>query len=88
MLYLDLWRGTMQFTRMSGEQSVFPDLAPEEIYPHQAPAKNLIDSIRDTGCNHSPASLGVAAMEVLEAACISAVSEKNVAVSSLVEQNA
>ena len=88
MLYLDLWRGTMEFISMAGEQQVYPDLAPEDIYPHQAPAANLIDSIFDPSCNRSPAALGVAAMEVIEAACISARSGQNVLIPSLVEQKA
>lgn len=88
MLYLDLWRGTMTFIPMIGEQQTYPSLSPDEIYPHQAPAINLIDSILDPSCNRSPASLGVAAMEVIEAACMSAKSGTNVLVSSLVEQKA
>ena len=88
MLYLDLWRGTMEFIGVNGEQQVYPDLAPEDVYPHQAPAKNLIDSIFDPSCNRSPATLGVAAMEVIEAACISARTGQNIRIPSLVEQNA
>lgn len=83
MLYLDLWRGTMEFTSMAGEVSTYPALAPGDIYPHAAPAINLIDSILDPASNRSPASLGVAAMEVIEAACISAKNGQNVLVSSL-----
>jgi predicted dehydrogenase len=88
MIYLDLWRGTMEFIAMSGERKIYRNLYPEEIYPHQAPALNLIDSIIDPSCNRSPASLGVAAMEVIEAACISAGSGENVQVPSLMEQKA
>jgi predicted dehydrogenase len=88
MLYLDLWRGTMEFTSMAGDTLKYPQLGPNEIYPHQAPAINLIDSILAPAVNRSPASLGVAAMEVIEAACISAKSGQNVSVPSLVEQKA
>jgi len=88
MLYLDLWRGTMTFTTMSGQTMTYPELGPTETYPHQAPAINLIDSILDPSCNQSPASLGVAAMEVIEAACISAKSGQNVLVPGLMEQKA
>ncbi|MGH9343000.1 MAG: Gfo/Idh/MocA family protein [Bryobacteraceae bacterium] len=88
MLYLDLWRGAMEYIGMSGERQAYPDLAPGDVYPHQAPAINLIDSIFDPACNRSPASLGVAAMEVIESACISARSGENVLVASLMEQNA
>lgn len=88
MLYLDLWRGKMQHVRMTGTQHVYPDLAPEEIYPHKAPAMNLIDSIFDPSCVQSPATLGVAAMEIIESACISARSGQNILVRSLAEQQA
>ncbi len=88
MLYLDLWRGTMEFIGMNGERQAYPDLSPAEIYPHQAPAMNLIDSIADPACNRSPAWLGMAAMEVIEAACISARSGRNVLVETLVERSA
>ena len=86
MLYLDLWRGTMEFTSMSGETETYPPLAPDQIYPHQAPASNLIDSILDPSCNRSPAWLGVMAMEMIEAACISAENGESIFIPSLMEQ--
>jgi predicted dehydrogenase len=86
LLYLDLWQGTMEFTSMSGEVEAYPPLPPDEIYPHKAPAMNLIDSIVDPSCNRSPAWLGVAAMEMIEAACISAKNGQNVLIPSLTEQ--
>lgn len=85
LLYLDLWQGTMEFTSMSGEVELYPPLPPDEIYPHKAPAINLIDSILDPSCNRSPAWLGVAAMEIIEAACISARNGQNVLIPSLRE---
>lgn len=88
LLYIDLWRGTMEFIRMDGETVMYPDLKPAEIYPHQAPAINLIDSILDPSCNRSPASLGVAAMEMIEAACVSANSGRSVLIPNLMEQSA
>lgn len=42
---MDLWRGTMEFTTMPGQSVTYPALSPSEIYPHDAPAINLIDSI-------------------------------------------
>jgi len=86
MLFLDLWRGQMEFVPLIGEPYRYPDLAEDAIYPHLAPALNLIDSIHNPRNNRSPATLGVAAMEVIEAACLSARSGNNVLVSSLVEQ--
>jgi predicted dehydrogenase len=87
MLYLDLWRGTMEFISMSGERQAYPELGEDAIYPHQAPAINLIDSILDPTANRSPAVLGVAAMEIIEAASISAKSGENVLIPSLVEKS-
>lgn len=86
LLYLELWQGTMAFTSMSGEVEVYPTLPQDEVYPHKAPAINLIDSIVDPSCNRSPAWLGVAAMEMIEAASISAKNGQNVLIASLTEQ--
>jgi predicted dehydrogenase len=86
MLFLDLWRGKMEFVPLDGQPRTYPDLAEDEVYPHHAPALNLIESIRDPRRNRSPATLGVAAMEVIEAACRSAKNGENIRVSSLVGQ--
>jgi predicted dehydrogenase len=86
MLFLDLWRGKMEFIPLLGPPRTYPDLQEDQVYPHEAPSRNLIDSIFDPRRNRSPATLGVAAMEVIEAACLSAKTGDNVRVSSLVEQ--
>jgi predicted dehydrogenase len=86
ILFLDLWKGTMEFERMSGVRKEFPQLASDSVYPHQAPAKNLIDSILDPTLNRSPASLGVAAMEIIEGACLSAKTGTNILVSNLMKK--
>lgn len=86
MLFQDLWRGKMEFVPLNGMAHTYEDLPEEAVYPHQAPAINLIDSIREPRRNQSPATLGVAAMEVIEAASRSAKSGNNVHVSSLLEQ--
>lgn len=88
LLFLDLWQGRMEFVPLFGKPTVYPDLEEDAIYPHQAPAMNLIDAIRDPRLNKSPATFGVAAMEVIEAATQSAKSGNNILVSSLVEQPA
>jgi predicted dehydrogenase len=82
MLFLDLWGGHLEFVPMSGERHPYPDLATGDIYPEKAPASNLIDSIFDSSRNLSPAILGQAAMEVIEAACHSAATGKNISVPS------
>ena len=88
MLFMDLWRGQMEFVPMNGERRSYPDLAEDEIYPHLAPATNLIDSILDPSQNRSPATLGRAAMDVVEAACRSAESGGAIQVSSAIRETA
>lgn len=80
MLFLDLWHGLMEFVSMAGELRAYPALPSQEIYPHAAPAMNLIDSVLDPLCNRSPATLGLAAMETIEAACCSAESGRDIVV--------
>jgi predicted dehydrogenase len=83
MIFLDLWKGTMEVIPMQGSPVVMPDLRPEEIYPERAPARNLIDAITGDDPNQSPASLGTAAMEVIEAAQRSAQSGGAINVATL-----
>ena len=85
MLFLDLWNGRLEFVPMSGPSTLYPDLDRDAIYPHQAPANNLIDSILDPSRNQSPAIYGLAAMEVIEGASRSAASGQNISVASLLE---
>lgn len=72
ILFLDLWHGHMRFVPHVGQSQCWPNLAEDEIYPHLAPALNLVDSVLDPTCNQSPGYLGLAAMQVIEAACQSA----------------
>jgi len=83
MLFLDLWNGKLEYVPLSGPSTLYPDLMQEAIYPHQAPAINLIDSILDPQRNHSPAIYGLAAMEVIEGANRSAASGQNISIASL-----
>lgn len=83
MLFLDLWNGRMEFVEINGKRRNYPPLDPDFIYPHQAPAKNLVDTVLDPAKNGSPAWLGVAAMEMIEGACISAARGVNVHVKDL-----
>ncbi|MEO8738057.1 MAG: Gfo/Idh/MocA family oxidoreductase [Edaphobacter sp.] len=81
ILFLDLWRGRMELVPMESEPLRYPDLQEAQIYPHSAPALNLIDSILDPLVNGSPAALGSAAMQVVEAAYRSASSGENIVLS-------
>lgn len=88
MLFLDLWRGKLDFFPLTGKPRTYPDLPEDAVYPHQAPARNMIDCISDPDHNQSPATLGVAAMQVIEGATRSATSGQNIFVSTLMEHPA
>jgi predicted dehydrogenase len=72
VLQLELWRGTMTLIDFAGQRKEFPPLAENEIYPSQAPALNFVETLLGKAANGSPGELGVAAMEIIEAACESA----------------
>lgn len=85
-LFLDLWNGRMSYWPMAGgEPWTVPDLPPEGIYPERAPAWNLVDCAAGRASNASPGTLGLASMQIVEAACISARTGRNVAVWELME---
>jgi predicted dehydrogenase len=88
MLFMDLWRGQMELVPMNGDGNIYATLAEEAIYPHMAPAINLIDSILDPSVNRSPAYLGYAAIDAVEAACRSVASGESVRVTSKVGEAA
>lgn len=69
ILLLELWLGTMEFVPFEGERVSFPRLPAEEIYPAQGPALNLIETILGHAPNGSDGRLGLASMEIIEAAC-------------------
>ena len=72
ILQLELWRGTMTLIDFDGKRTDFPSLPENEIYPAQSPAQNFIDAILGKTANGSPGELGLASMEIIEAACRSA----------------
>jgi predicted dehydrogenase len=77
ILQLELWRGTMMLIDFAGRRTGFKPLAENEIYPGQAPALNFIDAILGKTPNGSPGELGLASMEIIEAACESAQTGRN-----------
>jgi len=78
-LFMELWSGTMTVMRRDGGgETRYPDLAPAEIFPERAPAQNLVDSILGLATTISPGTLGLASMEIVEAACESARTGHNV----------
>lgn len=68
ILLMELWKGTMELVPFEGERTVFPKLSEEEIYPAQRPVANLIDAALGLAPNGSDGRLGLASMEVIEAA--------------------
>jgi predicted dehydrogenase len=81
ILFLELWRGCMGLIPLDGSPPEdLPPLAPDEVYPERAPAKNLVDSVMGASANLSPGSLGLAAMEIIKAACVSASSGLDVSI--------
>ena len=78
VLQLELWRGTMTLTDFADKRTEFPPLAEDDVYPGRAPALNLIDAVLDPAKNGSPGTLGLASMEVIESACKSARTGRNV----------
>lgn len=72
ILQLELWRGTMTLVDFADQRTVFPPLREIEIYPGRSPALNFIDTVLGAAANGSPGELGLASMEIIEAACKSA----------------
>jgi predicted dehydrogenase len=72
ILQLELWRGRMTLIDFTDQRTEFKPLREDEIYPSQSPAQNFIDAILGKAPNGSPGELGLAAMEIIEAACESA----------------
>lgn len=72
MIFLELWKGTLSFHNRQKEVETLDPLTEDEIYPHEAPARNLIDAILGKAENLSPATFGLSAMEIIEGACQSA----------------
>ena len=72
VLQLELWRGTMTLVDFNDRRTEFSPLAESEIYPAQSPAQNFVEAILGSAPNGSPGELGLASMEIIEAACDSA----------------
>ncbi len=72
VLFLELWKGSCEFVPFEGERQRLDPLPESEIYPEQAPTRNLIDAALGLEANGSDGRLGLASMEVIEAACQSA----------------
>jgi predicted dehydrogenase len=72
ILQMELWRGRMCLIDFNDKRTEFEPLPEDEIYPSRSPALNFIDTILGKKPNGSPGGLGLASMEIIEAACESA----------------
>ncbi len=82
MLLTEIFRGSMEFHRQRGRIKQYPTLSPAQIYPVHAPTDNFIDTIAGTAPNGSPAEHGAVAIEIIQAACRSARSGRNVKIAA------
>ncbi len=78
ILLLELWKGNMAYYPFEGKPEEYPPLTPDEIYPDKSPVLNFIDVCLGLAANGSPGELGIAAMKIVEAACLSDKSGKPV----------
>lgn len=83
ILLLELWKGEMSLHFFSGSKKEFSPLREEEIYPDQAPVTNFIDSVLGLDHNGSAGELGLVAMEIIEAACMSDKTGRPIKISEL-----
>lgn len=72
ILLLELWQGTLSYVPFEGERVDYPKIDKDDTYPGQTPALNLIDAALGLKPNGSDGKLGLASMEIIEAACNSA----------------
>jgi predicted dehydrogenase len=78
MISMDPWQGTLEVHDRAGQVTRYPSLTEDRSYPDRAPARNLVDAVLGVDENRSPATLGLSAMRVIEAACQSAESGQNI----------
>jgi predicted dehydrogenase len=74
----DLMYGKLDFYDLDGNVTHAPEPDRSTRAPHHMPATNLVDLILGNGHNGSPATLGLYAMKVIEAASESARTHSNV----------
>lgn len=77
---MDITKGSMSFTNRAGHATHYPEVPAADRAPRFAPARNVVDLILGQGVNGSPATLGLYAMHVIEAASRSAHTGANIAV--------
>jgi predicted dehydrogenase len=77
---VDLMRGQMDLHDYNGNETRYPEAPRDRRAPSLEPATNLVNLILGNGHNGSPATLGLYAMKIIEAAAQSARTNANVQV--------
>ncbi len=80
---VDLLRGHLETHDRDGNEMQYPEPPRQDRASNQAPALNLVDLVLGKGHNGSPATLGLYAMKIIEAAMRSVQTGQNVSVESL-----
>jgi predicted dehydrogenase len=80
MMFLELWKGTMEVHDQQCNVATYQNLPAEGVYPMGAPANNLVECVLGRAANGSPATLGLYAMKIIDAACRAASSHRNISV--------
>ena len=83
VLLLELWQGTMAYHPFEGKPKEYPALTDNEIYPDKAPVLNFIDACLGVALNGSKGELGLAAMKIIEAACLSDKNKKIIKIKNI-----
>lgn len=88
LVVLDLWLGRMDvFDIEADRQRKIEELRREEIYPEGAPATNLVDCILGATANLSPGYLGADAIRIIETACESAATGRNLSCEPIIPRD-
>lgn len=83
VLFLELWKGTMSCHPFEGESKEYEALTADEIYPDKSPVLNFIDACLGIAPNGSDGKLGLAAMKIIEAACLSDKNKTNIKIKNI-----
>ena len=80
MIKLDLAGGTMSVYAPDTPPRTLPPLGEDGLYLRYDPATNLVDLVLGDAPNRSPGTLGLSAMKIIDAACRSAKTGRNIVI--------
>ena len=64
MIFMELWKGVMQYHSRTGCVHDYPNLPDDAVYPIYAPTNNLVDVALGAAPNQSPAQAGIQCHEI------------------------